>query len=169
MRWWLIVLVPMFLGFDARSGSDVQTELGVLSCTLAQVIDSTGSDQKTAASEAREMICFFLPGTHGPREAYAGTVRSISVVGKLPDQLTLLWVVKGPLGTQLPAGLLQQSYAVDDATPAGQVPPLVGDRNNKIVLHAMADKREGNASQEKQPRPDFLLTSVELILKVSTS
>ena len=169
MRWWLIVLVPMFLGFDTRSGSDVQTELGVLSCTLAQVIDSTGSDQKTAGSEAREMVCFFLPGTNGPREEYAGTVRSISVAGKLPDQFTLLWVAKGPLGTLPRAGLLQQSYAVDEATPAGQMPPLVGDRNNKIVLHAMADKREGNASQEKQPRPDFLLTGVELLLKASTS
>jgi Protein of unknown function (DUF992) len=169
MRWWLIVLVPMFLAFDARSGSDVQTELGVLSCTLVQVIDSTGSDQKTAASEAREMVCFFLPGTHGPQEAYAGTVRSIGVVGKLPDRFTLLWIVKGPLGAQSPAGLLQQSYAVDDATPVGQVPPLVGDRNNKIVLHAMADKREGPASQEKQPRPDFILTGVELILRASTS
>ena len=169
MRWWLIVLVPMLLGFDARSGSDVQTELGVLSCTLAQVIDSTDSEEKTAASEAREMVCFFLPGTHGPREAYAGTVRSISVAGKLPDRFTLLWVVRGPLGTLPPAGLLQQSYAVDEATPAGQMPPLVGDRNNKIVLHAMADKREGNASQEKLPRPDFILTRVELLLKASTS
>jgi hypothetical protein len=168
MRWWLIVVLPMCLGFDVRPSPDVQTELGVLSCTLAQAIDTSGSDQKGAASEAREMVCFFMPGKNGPPEAYAGTVRSISVVGKLPDRFTILWLVRGPWGTQPPAGLLQQSYAVDEATPAGQVPPLVGEHNTKIILHTMADKREGNASQEKQPRPDFVLTGVELLLKAST-
>jgi Protein of unknown function (DUF992) len=166
MRWWIIAVVPICLGFDARPSSDEHTELGVLSCTLAQAIDSTGSDQKTGASETREMVCFFLPGTNGPQEAYAGTVRSISVVGKLPDRFTLLWVVKGPLGTLPSAGLLQQSYVVDEATPAGQVPPLVGERNTKIILHSMAEKREGIASQENQPRPDFILTGVELLLKI---
>ena len=90
------------------------------------------------------------------------------MVGKLPDRFTILWLVRGPLGTQPPAGLLQQSYAADEATPAGQVPPLVGERNTKIILHAMADKQEGNASLEKKPRPDFVLTGVELLLKAST-
>ena len=79
MRWWLIVVLPMCLGFDVRPSSDAQTELGVLSCTLAKAIDTAGSDQKGAASEAREMVCFFQPGTNGPQEAYIGTVRSISV------------------------------------------------------------------------------------------
>ena len=169
MRWWLVALVPILLAFDARSDSNVRTVLGVLSCTLERTIESTGPDQKTATNEAREMVCFFLPGTNGPREAYSGEVRSISVAGKLPDRFTLLWVVKGPLRTLPPAGMLQQSYAVDEATPAGQVPPLVGDQNTNIILHAMADKLEGNASHEKQPRPDFILTGVELLLKASTS
>ena len=57
---------------------------------------------------------------------------------------------------------------VDEATPASQVPPLVGERNTKIILHSMAEKQEGIVSQEKQPRPDFILTGVELLLKIGT-
>lgn len=168
MRWWLILILPMCLGFDARPSSDVPTELGVLTCSLAKGIDTAGSDQKGAASEAREMVCFFQPGTNGPREAYAGTVRSISVSGKLPERFTLSWVVKGPVGTLPAAGLLQQNYSVDEATSADQVPPLVGERNTRIILHAMADKQEGIVSLEKQPRPAFILTGVELLLKIGT-
>ena len=162
MRWWVIVVVPMCLGFDERPSSNGQTELGVLSCALGQSIDTASTDQKTAASEAREMACFFRPGTNGP------TVRSIAVAGKLPDRFTIMWVVTGPWGTRPTAGLLQQKYAIDEATPAGQVPPLIGERNANIILHAMADKREGIVSQEKQPRPDYVLSGVELLLKASS-
>jgi hypothetical protein len=46
------------------------------------------------------------------------------------------------------------------------VPRLVGERNTKILLHSMAEKRVRIVSQEKQPQPDFILTGVELLLKI---
>jgi hypothetical protein len=81
----------------------------------------------------------------------------------------MLWSVRVPTGTQHVPGLLEQSYAPDEQAPAGQTPPLIGERNGGISLHTMADKQEGSASKEKQAPPQFVVAAIELILKVSAA
>jgi len=42
-------------------GSTLPIEIGVLTCTLGQTIDTPAADQRAAAGEAREMLCSFKP------------------------------------------------------------------------------------------------------------
>jgi len=114
------------------------------------------------------MVCTFKPTTNTPEETYVGTIKTINVGGTLPEKAAVLWKVKAAPGTETTAGLLQQVYAADQATPSGQVPALIGEPKSDISLHSMADKEEGSASQEKQATPRFLVTAVELMLKAST-
>ena len=169
MRWWIVAALPFCIGAGEVPSSTLPVEIGVLSCTLGQRIDTPGADPALAASEAREMLCSFKPGQNGPEEAYAGVLKSINAAGPLPDKGTMLWMVRAPRGTQLAPGLLQQSYAADNTTPAGQTPPLVGERNGEITLLTMAEKKEGSASKEKPETPRSIVTAVELKLKVSAS
>jgi len=167
MRWWLPVVVPMCLGFGSVPGSTALIEIGVLTCTLGHAIDTVASVQSSAASEAREMVCSFKAAKDGPEETYSGIVKAIGVVGALPEKAALLWSVRAPMGTVATPGLLQQSYAADTGTPAGQTPLLVGERNGDITLQTMADKQEGNATKDKPTPPQFVVAAIELVLKVS--
>jgi hypothetical protein len=167
MRWWLPVVVPMCLGFGSAPGSTPLIELGVLSCTLGHAVDTVASAQTSAASEAREMVCAFTPARNGPEETYAGIVKAIGGVGALPEKVALLWSVKAPMGTAVTSGLLQQSYAADTGTPAGQPAPLIGERNSDITLQTMADTQEGSASKDKLTPPQFFVAAIDLVLKVS--
>ncbi len=150
-------------------GSSLPTEIGILSCTLGQAIDTPASDQTSAASEAREMLCSFKPAKNGAEETYAGALKSINAAGPLPEKVTMLWMVRAPVGAKPTVGFLQQSYAADSATPPGQTAPLVGERASEITLHPMSDKEEGSASKEKPATPRFVITAIELKLKTSTS
>jgi Protein of unknown function (DUF992) len=169
MRWWIAVALPFCMGAGMVPGTTLPIEIGLLTCTLGKAIDTAASNQGSAASEAREMLCSFKPGKNGPEEAYVGALKSINVAGPLPDKVTLLWVVRAPTGTRPAPGLLQQSYAADSATPLGQTAPLVGEQNSEITLHSMAEKEEGSASKEKPDTPRFAITAIELKLKSSTS
>jgi hypothetical protein len=168
MRWLIVVALPFCVGAMVP-GSTLPTEIGVLSCTLGQLSDTPASDPLSVAGEPREALCSFKPGMNGPEEAYTGGLRSINAGGPLPQKVTLLWVVRVPVGTRPAPGLLQQTYAVDTATPAGQTAPLVGERNSEITLHTMAEKREGSASKEKLETPVFIVIAMELKLMTSTS
>jgi Protein of unknown function (DUF992) len=166
MRWPTIILT-VCLGAEAALGVAPPVEIGVLTCTLGRIVDTAASSQTTVPSEAREMVCSFKPAA-GPEETYAGLVKAaIGGINTLPANGSLLWSVRAPLGTVLTPGLLQQTYAVDTATPAGQVPPLLGERNTHISLYTLADKQEGSASKEKQTPPPFVVAEVELVLKAS--
>ena len=169
MRWWMVVALPVCAGFGMAQGETLPAEIGVLSCTLGQAIDREMSDQRGSASETRDVLCSFTPAKNGPEEAYAGALKSISAAGTLPDKVTLLWVVRAPTGRRPTAGLLQQSFAADLATPLGQTAQLVGERNNEITLHTMADKEEGSASKDQRSAPRFAITAIELKLMASTS
>jgi hypothetical protein len=115
------------------------------------------------------MLCAFSPAKNGPEEAYGGVLRSINARGPLPENLTVLWVVRALAGTQPSPGLLQQSYSADSTTPLGQTPLLVGDQNGEITLHTLSDKEEGSAAKEKQSAARFAITAIELKLTASTS
>src|SRR5882724_2886039 len=153
MRWWIAVALPFRVVAGEVPNPTLPIEIGVLSCTLGRAIDTPASDPSSAASEAREMLCSFKPGHNGPEEAYVGALKSINAAGPLPAKATLLWTVRAPVGTQLAPALLQQSYAADSATPAGQIAPLVGEKRSEITLHVMSDNEEGSASKEKPKTP----------------
>ncbi len=141
-------------------------EIGVLACTIGHVVDAAAPDQKSAVNEAREMVCSFTPPS-APEETYAGLVKAIGGTGALPENRALLWSVRAPVGTVYAPGLLQQTYAVDAATPLRQTPPLIGERNGSIYLFTMAEKQEGSASKEDQPAPLFVIADIELVLKAA--
>src|ERR1700694_3945463 len=118
MRWWLAAMLSVCLGLGAALGGAAPVEIGVLTCTLGRVVDTVASSQ-TAASEAREMVCSFKV-SNGPGDTYVGLVKAIGGVGALPEKAALLWSVRAPIGTAYAPGLLEQSYAVDTGTAAGQ-------------------------------------------------
>ena len=167
MRWWFPAILPVCMGFVTLPASTAIVDIGVLTCTLGHAIDTPAAPKSPAPSEGREMVCSFKAAKNAPEETYVGVVKAVGGVGTLPDKAAMLWSVRAPTGTQLEPGLLQQSYAADAQTPAGQTPPLVGERNGAISLHTMADKQEGSASKEKRVPPQFVVAAVELVLKVS--
>jgi hypothetical protein len=167
-RWWIILALPFCIGTGLDPGARLPTEMGVLSCTLAQAIDPQMSAQSGAASEAREMLCSFTP-PQGAEEIYAGSLKSIGSGRTLPENVALLWIVRAPIGTRLAPGFLAQSYAVDSAAIPGHAAPLIGERNNGITLYTMSERKEGSASKHEQPPPLFAITAIELTLKASTS
>jgi hypothetical protein len=166
MRSSVAIVSAMCLHTCAAWGTPNSVEIGVLTCTIDHVVDATAPDQKSAANEAREMVCSFT-APRAPEETYAGLVKAIGGTGALPENRALLWSVRAPVGTVYTPGLLQQTYAVDATTPSGQTPPLIGERNGSISLFTMAEKQEGSASKEKQPAPDFVIADVELVLKAA--
>jgi hypothetical protein len=168
MRWLMVLALPVCIGAGSLPAPSLPTEMGVLSCTLGRAIDTPASGQP-AASEARELLCSFKLAKIGSEETYVGTLKSINVGGSLPEKGAMLWTVRAQVGTKPAAGFLQQSYAADAATPAGQSAPLIGEKNSEIALHPMADKEEGSASKEKPAVPRFAITTVELKLKASAS
>jgi hypothetical protein len=170
MRWlWIMLALPFSFGAGTDPGARLPMEAGVLSCTLAPSVDPQMSEQGGGASEAREMLCSFTPARSGAEETYAGSLKSIGADRTLRENVTLMWMVRAPVGTRARPGLLEQSYAADLATPAGHVAPLIGERNNAITLHTMAEQNGGSASKPERHAPAFAITAIELKLKASTS
>jgi hypothetical protein len=168
-QWWIILALPFSIGTGPDPGSRLPTEMGVLSCTLAQIIEPQMSAQSGAASEARAMLCSFTPARNGAEEIYAGSLKSIGSGRTLPENVALLWIVRAPVGTQPTPGFLEQSYAVDSAAIPGHAAPLIGERNNEITLYTMSEPKEGSASKHERPPILFAITAIELKLKASTS
>jgi hypothetical protein len=166
MRWSLAIVSAMCWCTSAAWGAPNSVEIGVLTCTIGHVVDAVAPDQKSAANEAREMVCSFR-ALGAPEETYAGLVKAIGDTGALPENRALLWSVRAPVGTVYTPGLLQQNYAVDATTPSGQTPPLIGERNGTISLFTMVEKQEGSASKENQPAPLFVIADIELVLKAA--
>lgn len=159
----------LFLGLPVCAGWMLpgSIEIGVLSCTGGQTIHAQVSTMTSGAGDAREMICSFKPHRNGAEETYSAVMTNISSAGPLSEKLTMLWVVRAPVGTQSMPCLLRQSFAADVATPAGQAAPLVGARNDAISLQPMNDKQEGSAAKEKRAPSEFVVTGIELVLKIA--
>ena len=138
-------------------------EIGVLTCTVGPIVNASASDT-SVGNEAREMLCSFKTG-QGPEETYAALMTSIG--GRTAEGRAILWSVRAPLGTRYSPGLLQQTYAADRATPAGQVPPLIGERNDMISLYTLTQKPPGAVSKEEQPAPALIVADMELVLKAA--
>jgi hypothetical protein len=85
------------------------------------------------------------------------------------EKRTLLWLVKAPSAPPWPPGFLQQSYAADPKTPAGQVPDLIGQVNAGVVLQSMTERKEGSVSAgDKSPALGFAVLGAEFKLKSTT-
>jgi hypothetical protein len=168
MRWWIIAL-PFCIGAAPDSGPRLALEIGVLSCTLGHAIDPQMSDQAGAVSEAREMLCSFVPAHGGGEETYVGALKSINAGKMLPENVTLLWKVRAPVGTRPTPGLLEQTYAADTATPVDHAMPLLGERNHQIALHTMAENEEASKDHNQRHPRRFAITAIELKLKAATS
>jgi len=166
MRSSLAIVSAMCWYTSAAWGVQNSVEIGVLTCTIGHVVDAAAPDQKSAANEAREMVCSFR-APRAPEETYAGLVKAIGGTGMLRENRALLWSVRAPVGTVYTPGLLQQTYAADATTPSAQTPPLIGERNGSISLFTLAEKQEGSASKEKQPVPLFVIADIELVLKAA--
>ena len=105
MRPSLAIVSAMCWYTSAALGAPNSVEIGVLTCTLGNVVDAAAPDQKSAANEAREMVCSFT-APRAPEETYAGLVKAIGGTGALPENRALLWSVRAPVGTVYTPGLL---------------------------------------------------------------
>jgi len=151
--WWLC-------GPAVAQKADV--ELGVLTCTL-EAPSKAAESGPVSESQLRGALCTFKP-KQGSEEAYDRSVEGMSLS---PDaRTTAIWVVKADGVLPSVPGLLQQTYALDRNAPTDQLPPLIGQMNERIVLQSMADKEEGAASAtEKRPPTGYVITALQLKLK----
>lgn len=143
-------------------------EAGLLTCHVSDPVEANTGEPGDAGStgQVRLVLCDFKPNG-GAGETYTGRMQVANTSRE--EKRTLLWLVKAPSGTPWPPGFLQQSYAADPKTPAGQVPDLIGQANADIVLQSMIERKEGSASAgDRSPAAVFSVLAAELKLK-STS
>ena len=142
-----------------------KVEIGLLACNLAEAVDAEAGGA-TSAAPARNVLCTFKL-KNGIEEIYTGRVQVVNLPAA--EKGTLLWLVRATSVTLAPPGFLQQSYSADPKTPAGQIPEMIGDANSGIVLHSMADKKEGSANARNEyPALGVIVLEVELKLKSTT-
>lgn len=135
--------------------------LGTLTCGLGAQMQS---GEANAAAQGREVRCQFRPGDDGAEEIYVGTMQGIGKSDTLFGRGTVIMAVKAPLMTPISPGMLQQGYSAD-ATRRSASAPLVGDRNQRILLQPL-NEEIGRVAQGKQ-QPDAVIVLIELKLQSS--
>ena len=150
----------------SAAAEDANAGIGVLTCVLGEPATATPSSDTSTGGQARDALCNFKPKS-GAEEEYVGVVQGMSLSS---DQKgALIWLVKRASEAPARAGVLQQNYESDVSKSVDQRPPLIGQTNTDIVLHSMADTKEGSASAADKPAPTgFIILGLELKLK-STS
>ena len=145
------------------SGQRAEVDVGVLSCTLEQAQNNDATPAATGAT--RDALCTFR-ARNGLEESYVGLVEGVTLSAE--HIATAMWVVKGTTEIQLEPGVLQQNYVVEQGKQADQLAPLLGTTNPNLVLHAMADAKEGSASEAQKPRPTgYIIVGIQLKLKAT--
>lgn len=137
---WLPALAALALLPLAAPAHGARTEIGVLTCSLGRSESPPGATEAPGGRQDREMLCAFRP-RHSPEEIYSGSLQGFGD-DALSAGRTMIWIVTRTQASEISAGLLQQAYAADPATPPGHTPPLVGESNASIVLQTMADKHQ---------------------------
>jgi hypothetical protein len=143
MRW---LIATLFCALACPAWAAVQTNIGVLTCTLAE----SGDQGETPPSQTRAMSCAFKPQGTGPEERYTGEIQKVGSQTALTGKLVLIWVVMGPADQELKPGLLDQTYvgevapSADDATKAPKM--LVGKSDDAYALRPMTDNGTEAAS-----------------------
>jgi Protein of unknown function (DUF992) len=143
MRW---LIAALLCALSVPASADVQTNIGVLTCTLAEA----GHKGETPPSQTRAMLCAFKPNGGAPEERYTGEIQKVGSRSALSDEAVLIWVVMGPDHRELAPGLLGQTY-VGELAPAvdGEVRPpkmLVGKRDDAYALRPMSDSNSESAT-----------------------
>jgi len=136
---------------------DPMTVLGTLTCSL------TGTGESASMGVGRDMICQFQPGQRGAQEVYTGSVQGVGKSDLLFGRGAVLLSIKGPASTEMGPGMLTQTYAVDAGASGGAPAPLIGERNQLIVLQPLAEQ-EGRVAAGKT-QPDAVIIRVELTLQ----
>jgi hypothetical protein len=149
-------------GVIGRSAQETPFMVGQLTCS---VIRETQSDPSGVA-QGRDVECQFRPGTNGAEETYVGTLQGAGQVKTLFERGTVMLMVKQIGSDKMQAGMLAQSYSADAAARSGRSAPLVGDKNNTIVLQPMIEREAGDKGQ-KGDLPDALFVQAELKLQAS--
>jgi hypothetical protein len=158
----LAVLVALGLA-PASQGQKAEVDVGALSCTLERIQNDPA--MATAAGNTRDALCTFRVNS-GLEETYLALVEGVTLSTQQVN--TIVWVVKATTEVQLTPGILQQNYLVDQAKLADQLAPLLGTTNPHLVLHAMADTKEGSASDPAKPLPTgYVIIGIQLKLKVT--
>jgi hypothetical protein len=136
MRW---MIATIFCALTCPAWGAVQTNIGVLTCTLAE----TGDEGETPPSQTRAMACAFKPQGAGPEEHYSGEIQKVGSHSALTGKLVLIWVVVGPADQDLKPGLLEQTYVGELAPSADDAPRapkmLVGKSDDAYGLRPLTD------------------------------
>jgi hypothetical protein len=144
------------------AAAEQAVEAGLLTCHVSAPVEAEAGD----AGQTRLVVCDFK-AKDGAYETYTGSVQVAST--STEEKRTLLWLVKAPSAPPWPPGFLQQSYAADPKTPAGQVPDLIGQVNAGVVLQSMTERKEGSVSAgDKSPALGFAVLGAEFKLKSTT-
>lgn len=156
------------LGFVATTplGAEMRTDIGILTCALAESAGSTVPIEGATTPPARDMLCWFRPFRNGPEETYVGTILGVGQERKLFKTGVMIWIVRGAPATQASSGLLQQTYAADASAAPGYGPPLVGETRTGLVLQPMTEKEPPVLGDKVQPL-DAIIVAVELVLRSS--
>lgn len=159
------VLISSALVAQPAAVPGVPVEVGLLSCNLVSAEPPAKSDDQIG--EGRDIECRFRPGLNGPEESYVGTIQIVGQHKSLLERGALMLVAKAPLTSKASTGLLQQQYAAGKSSREGPSQgPLVGERDNSIVLHPLAPVYERPVMALGQP-PVGLIVMMELRLKAA--
>jgi hypothetical protein len=138
---WLIALTTCILAVPATAANEgvVQTDLGVLTCTLAPASEK-GTDPD---SQSKAILCTFKPQGTGPEETYTGEIKKVGSQTALTDKLVMIWAVMGPHDRKLTPGILAQTYVGaapgDTGDTAEHAKRLTGESDDKLELQPISD------------------------------
>jgi hypothetical protein len=134
--------------------------IGTLTCSLGAKMRSAES----SGAQGRDVRCWFRPGDNGAEETYIGTLQGVGKSDSLFGSGAVIMAVKAPFSMAISPGMLQQAYSADAARRSASA-PLVGDRNERIVLQPL-NEEEGRVAMGKQ-KPDGVIVVIELKLQSS--
>ena len=153
-------------GVIGRATQDTPFVVGQLTCTV--IAETEADASSSGVAQGREVSCQFRPGISGAEERYVGTLQGAGQIKTLFERGTIMLVVKQFGSSVATPGMLAQSYSADAAARAGRSAPLVGDRNNTVILQPMIEREPGDPAK-KGDIPDALIVLAELKLQSSSA
>jgi hypothetical protein len=168
---WLVVLAAFGLAHGSTAvrapvwAQDARVHMGYLTCSFSTQEAAAPASDSATAPQMRDMLCTFKPLKMGAEETYAGGFQSVGKDDELPGRRAMIWIVTGPNGLEMSAGVLQQNYAAEAALTAGATPLLVGESNKLIVLQAMSDAQGQAAPDKTMQVPGAMIVLVSLTLR----
>lgn len=143
-----------------QSIRDTPFLVGQLTCTMI----GESQPDPSGIAQGRDVSCQFRPGISGAEETYVGTLQGAGQVKKLFELGTIMLLVKQIGSDAVTPGILAQSYSADASTRSGRSAPLIGDRNNRVVLLPLMGRGEQTSVSDA---PDALIVLADLKLLAS--